>query len=101
MDFLPQQIQDPAIPRRIVFAVAYLPKNLPHYWSVVTEFVSQASQYGQQLQPEAVKVAMKNLQVVNDKAFTTDKQLIYEIHALSPTFFCHSPLGIVLRSIIG
>ncbi len=41
---------------------------------------------------------MKNLQVVSDKAFPTDKQLIYEIHALFPTSLCHSPLGIVLLS---
>ena len=45
MDFLPDEVQDPTILRRIIFAAVYLPTELPQYWSVVTEFASQARRH--------------------------------------------------------
>ena len=38
MDLLPAELQDAAILRRIIFAAAYLPKDVPHYWSIVGQF---------------------------------------------------------------
>ena len=98
MDLIPPELQDVAVLKRILFAAVHLPRDLPHYWSVVTQFASQGSPSGQSLQPESVKIAVKNLQSVNEKAFVTDKQLITEIHALCATPSCTTPLGIILVS---
>ncbi len=97
MELLPPQLQDAAVLRRLVFAAVHLPRDLPHYWSVVTQFASQGNQSGQRLEPESVKIAVENLKILSEKAFATDKQLISEVHALD-TPFCSSPLGIVLVS---
>ena len=35
MDLLPVELQDLSVLRRLLFAVVYLPKDLPHYWSIV------------------------------------------------------------------
>jgi hypothetical protein len=94
MEALPQEIQDLAILRRIIFASAYLPKDLPQYWSIVSVFASQGRQV---LQLESVRIAVENIQVLNDKAFATDQQLISEMHAFSSTNIS-KPLGIVLIS---
>ena len=98
MDLIPPELQDVAVLKRILLAAVHLPRDLPHYWSVVTQFASQGSPSGQSLQPESVKIAVENLQSVNEKAFVTDKQLITEIHALCTSPSCTTPLGIILVS---
>lgn len=97
MDFLPDEVQDPTILRRIIFAAVYLPKELPHYWSVVTEFANQAKKSGKSLHPEAVRMALDNLQLINEQVFANDKQLTEEMHAFS-ILSCSNPVGIVLIS---
>jgi len=97
MDLLPKELQDAAVLRRLVFAVAYLPRDLPHYWSVITEFVTKACQPGQSVQPEIVRIAVENLQFDDKRAFTTDQVLTQEIHTFVPIPGI-SPLGIVLVS---
>ena len=72
MDLLPPELQDLAVLRRIIFAVAQLPKDMPQYWTVVTRFASLGDK---SLQPESVKVAVENLYFINERAFATDMQL--------------------------
>ena len=98
MDLLPPEVLDVAVLRRIIFAVVHLPKDLPQYWSVVAWFASQGSPSGKSLQPDSVKIAVENLQMINERAFVTDKQLIHEVHTLCPTPSCSTPLGIILIS---
>ena len=98
MDLLPPELQDLTVLRRIIFAAVYLPRELPQYWSVVALFASQGISTGKPLLPTSVKIAVENLQVINEKAFDTDKQLLHELHKLSPTPLGPLPLGIVLIS---
>ena len=55
-------MQDLAILRRILFAVSYLPKGLPNYWTVVCEFAGKALSQPNSLKPNAVQMAVENLQ---------------------------------------
>lgn len=98
MDLLPKEVQDVAVLRRVIFAAVYLPTDFPHYWSVIAEFASQASQFTTNLQPEVVKIAVENLQFVNERAFISEKLLAAEMHALTSASSGHNPLGIVLVS---
>ena len=97
MDLLPSELRDVAVLRRIIFASVYLPKDVPNYWSVLTQFATQECQLGS-LQTESVKVAVENLHVINEKAFVSDKQLTNEIHALCTTSSTPHQIGIVLVS---
>ena len=97
MDHLPQEIQDVTVLRRIIFAVAYLPKEFPHYWLVVSEFANRACKSTNILQPDVVRLAVENLQYVNEKAFVLDKELAQEIHGFTSPTAPYS-LGIVLVS---
>ncbi len=96
MDLLPAELQDTAILRRIIFAAAYLPRGLPHYWSVVGQFAGG----NQSIQPEVVRVAVENLEILNEGVFASDEQLTKEIQALNPSPSLHlpTPLGLILIS---
>ena len=61
----------------------FLPRDLPHYWSIVTQFVGIESEGTKVLSPESVRVAVENLEVLNSAAFATDQKLVNEIHAFS------------------
>ena len=98
MDLLPQEIQDLTVVRRIIFAVAYLPKDFPHYWSVVSESASRTCTSANDLQPDVVRLAVENLQFMNAKAFAVDKELAQEIHGFFSAPTAPHPLGIVLVS---
>ena len=37
---LPPELQDVSVLRRLLFAVRYLPKDLPNYWSLVGAFIT-------------------------------------------------------------
>lgn len=95
MDLLPPELHDVAILRRVLFAAVYLPRNLPDYWLAVTRFASLG---GSSLHHESVKVAVENLEIINEKAFATDQQLSREIHTLRSASSNPHPLGIVLVS---
>ena len=96
MEVIPSQIKDLGVVRRALFASVYLPKACPNYWSVVTQFATMNSQLGKDLNSTTVKTMIENLQLLNATAFSTDKQLMEEIHALH--CFRNEPLGIVLVS---
>ena len=98
MDFLPPELHDVAVLRRVIFATVYLPKDLPQYWSVVAWFASYGSSKGKGLSPDTVKIAVENLCMINEKAFVNDKLLLQEVHSLCPTPLSSLPLGIVLIS---
>ena len=98
MDLIPAPIaSDLGLVRRIVFASVYLPKDTPDYWSKITAFATNNCEGSQDILPSTVKTMIENLQLLNDKAFCTDVEMMAEIHAFSPTGISH-PLGIVLVS---
>ena len=94
MDMLPPELQDVTILRRILFASAYLPRDLPNYWLAIAHFASHG---GLSLEYQSVKIAVENLKSINEKSFSTDKQLSRELHELHTTSNPRS-LGIVLVS---
>ena len=98
MELLPSEFHDVTVLRRLIFASVYLPKDIPKYWSVIAWFVSHGSLKGKTLSPDSVKIAVENLQVINEKAFANDQALIQELHSLCPTPLSSLPLGIVLVS---
>ena len=96
MDLLPVEFQDLSLLRRLLFAVTHLPKDLPQYWSVVEKFVSQGKV--DSFKPEKCRLVAENLQLLNERAFVTDKQLIGELHQLHTMTERNLPLGITLIS---
>ena len=98
MELLPVELRDPSILRRLVFAAVYLPRDLPYYWSIVTEFAGIESEGTKVLSPESVRVAVENLEVLNPAAFVTEQELLKRIHSLSSPKPGSFPLGIILMS---
>lgn len=96
MELLPPELKDVTVLRRIIFASVYLPKFVPNYWSIVSQFALQHDSL--KVNVESVKTALENLQVINEKAFTTDRQLTNEMHALCTCSSKCNPLGIILVS---
>ena len=59
MECLPPEFHDVAVLRRLIFAVVYLPKDTPKYWSVVAWFASHRNP-GKMISPDSVKIAVEN-----------------------------------------
>lgn len=85
---------DQASLRRILFAAVYLPTDCPHYWEVVSKFAGLGT--GSKIDAEKVKIAVENMQLLNERAFSTDKALALELQNM--TYDKCEPLGIVLVS---
>lgn len=54
MDLLPSQLQDVLVLRRLFFAAVYLPKDLPQYWSIVGNCLSESNDVT--LEPEKCRL---------------------------------------------
>ena len=54
-----------------MFAVVSLPKDLPNYWSIVTQFVAIETEETKVLSPGSVRIAVENLKVLNSAVFVT------------------------------
>ena len=96
MEVVPPEIADLGILRRIVFASTYLPKDLPEYWSIITSFAKAGVACTSEINQEIVKTMVQNLQLLNPKEFSTDKEMMNELHTFCPNGT--HPLGIVLIS---
>ena len=96
MELIPPELaSDLGLIRKIIFASVFLPKDFPNYWSTIAKFASVTSENPQATE-ENVKVMVENLQVFNDHAFCSDKQLLSEFLSFSPSD--GKPIGIVLIS---
>ena len=91
MEFLPVGLRDPAVLRRLMFAAVFLPKELPDYWSGITQFIGQEAET-----KESVRVAVENLDVLHSAAFSTDSALASEMRTLCSEKPGSQPLGIIL-----
>lgn len=96
MEALPKEFQDVKVIRRLLFAVKYLPEDLPKYWTVLNDFICQES--AKPLSITTLKTAVDNLQFLSEKAFATDFELAREIHSSTLSHGVRNPLGIVLIS---
>ena len=86
---------DQVVMRRIVFVVAYLPVDCPKYWDIISKFAVLDTP-SSTLSGERVKLLVKNLQVLNEKAFSTDRALSLELQSMN--YDKCLPLGVVLVS---
>ena len=69
--------------RRILCAVAHLPKEMPNYWQTFSKA---------QISVSELQVQVENLQYLNRAAFSTNKQLLSEICSSTQT------IGVILVS---
>lgn len=88
-------VKDVTVLRRMIFATAYLPQEVPHYWDIVAHFCCIGSK--SKITSDQVKLLMENLQFINKEAFTTDLELTREVLNV-PRGTSEEPLGIVLIS---
>lgn len=87
-------VPDIAVLRRLIFASAYIPKEMPHYWEEVTAFAFNG--VDKKPEPEGVKVLMENIELLDQKAFNTDTELLADLRTHDS--IQNQPLGIVLIS---
>lgn len=91
---LEKSVPDVSALRRILFSVANLPRDIPDYWQIVSNFSSEGSTY----KPESIRVLVENLQFIDSKAFVTDEDLMHELCEKEWYQQIKKPLGIVLIS---
>ena len=73
--FYKMEVGDCAVVRRMIFATSFLSPELPHYWDIIAKFANQDSPTSSAVTPQAAKIRMENLQVLNNEAFITDEVL--------------------------
>lgn len=61
----------------------FLPKECPNYWETVYSFSCRGKPSENGLNVEEVRLLVENMQVLNEKAFATDKVLIEELCSMS------------------
>lgn len=86
-------IKDVSVLRRLLFAVSFLPTELPDFWNVVMQFATAGSVNS--LSKDQVKTLIENLHELNEEAFITDDYLKEELVNL---MLPDKPLGVVLIS---
>ena len=83
--------------RRMIFAAAFLPHDIPHYWDIVAEFANQHNPGKSRVTKESAKVVVENLQVLKPNIFSTDSSLRDELINMKYDV-TGQPLGIPLVS---
>ena len=79
--------------RRLLFAVASLPKDTPKYMDIIMKFVFG---YNNQDKAEKIRILIENLEFLDNKAFSHEKELLLEIQSLH--IIHDKPLGVILVS---
>lgn len=88
-------ISDVSVLRRLLFAVAYLPSDLPDLWGVAVEFATRTKAKSTITAAQA-RVFVENLQELDRVAFSTDRKLLQEL--LTFNVPNKKPLGLILIS---
>ena len=86
-------IEDVSVLRKLLFAIAQLPKDLPNLWEIATEFATK-NKGKCSINTETVKVLIENLQVFDSLAFESDQKLFHDLLEAP----LQKPLGLVLMS---
>lgn len=73
-------LQSASMLRRLTYAHAHIPDNIPHYWQLVTNFVEKNT--GDQVNTDTVKVTCENLQMLDPDAFCTETDLFSQLSSL-------------------
>ena len=89
-------IQDVSVLRRLMFAVMFLPPELPDLWNVAIQFATCGKINSKNsMTEEQTKALMENLQELNATAFDSDRILFKHIIAFE---IAGKPLGVPLIS---
>lgn len=79
MDVVTAKVTDVAVLRRMLFATAYLPTDIPNYWAIIASFGSLHSSEKACISPQVAQMTMENVQVLNADAFCADIDLTREL----------------------
>lgn len=83
--------EDVSVLRRLLFAVAQLPSDLPNLWELAVEFVMK-DKCSSSINAEIARVLAENLQELDSLAFESDQKLFCELLQ----FPLKKPLGLIL-----
>ena len=83
--------------RRMIFAAAFLPTDIPHYWDIVAEFADQDNPGKSRITKDSAKLMVENLHVLTTGAFITDLSLTNQLINMEYEI-TRQPLGIPLVS---
>lgn len=84
-----------SVQRRMAFATSYLPPDIPGYWTIVASFANHVVSDKSSVSPELAKVAMENMQIFYNEAFTSDTVLTQQLIAMEYSV-TKQPLGVPL-----
>lgn len=82
MDLLPtiaEYIKDVSVLRRILFAVAQLPPDLPNIWGIAVEFATKGRESKNSISAKQAQVFMDNLHDLDAAAFQSDEKILLEL----------------------
>lgn len=83
--------------RRMIFAAAFLPQDIPHYWDIIAEFAAQDNPGKPRITKDSAKLVVENLQVLKPEVFITDLSLTNQLINMEYGI-TRQPLGIPLVS---
>ena len=89
-------VKDTSVLRRLLFAAATLPLDLPDLWGVAIEFATRRREERSIITPNEAKMLIENLQELDTAAFATDRHLLQEL--IESKMNKSKPLGVVLIS---
>ena len=73
MEVVAAKVTDVAVLRRMLFATAYLPADIPNYWAIVARFACLHSPEKAGISPQVAQMTMENVQFLNKDAFCQDR----------------------------
>lgn len=79
MEAVLKEVRDVSILKRLLFATAYIPKEMPGYWEVVARFGCPITVEGFSLSPESARVTMESLEFLDINAFCMEPDLVREL----------------------
>ena len=68
LGLISKYLQDTSVLRRLLFAIVYIPQDLPNYWGVALEFAVNRKDGKLHLQ-----MLVENLHELDAEAFATDR----------------------------
>ena len=89
-------VKDVSVVRRLLFATASLPQDLPNMWGIAVEFATRGKESRNAVTPQQAKLLVENLRELDSLAFASDRQLLQELVEFQVNKL--RPMGVVLIS---
>lgn len=97
LEAIAKHLKDVSVLRRLLFAVATIPSELPNFWDVAVEFATSGQLKCANLDAKTAQVLMENVETFDKAAFSKDEDLMHELVSWVPRAST-KPLGITLIS---